>query len=183
MLLLLVISLFKLSYTALNDLLLLMFNQVLLRQFVSVCILPISSLLIPATSGLAQSNTVLDQCATTLRAVESQLEQGQSLEVEIRQFDSSNSSNAAYPEGRPIAYTLRLIGNSAADVMHSPQMMQAISTRIIESCDMASSVTFNVAPSGWHERFGLIDGAVARFQCWEMDFRRMPAWGYINCSV
>ena len=121
-------------------------------------------------------------CQDSLQSAKAQLEQEGEVAVKTRTIDMSTGQKpAGYPDNRPIRYFFSLEGQGTEDILHSPQMMQTISTAIIETCDSVSQVTFEMSHTDWQMPFGLLEsGKVEQFQC-AHDPRAGIPWGYMAC--
>lgn len=133
---------------------------------------------------LSQSKKI-SKCNAAIQASNKQIDKGREVVVRTRVYITPESSrNANYLTKRPLAYTFSLGGNAASGVMNSPQLMQSISSDIINACSSVSSVSFSVSETDWTVIYGLFEhGQVKRFQCLKEDL--LPAkkvhWGYFQC--
>ncbi len=133
----------------------------------------------------AHAQTDNQDCSATVVAVRNELEEGRALEVVLVESRDISQSFQDHPTGRPLSYHFRIEGSAVGDVMNSPQFLQALSTRVINSCTSAGSVNFGVNHSGWSETYGYMgEGRVEAFRCVEPDrnqLNRILAWGYHFC--
>lgn len=84
---------------------------------------------------------------------------------------------------RPAQYThsyeFVLAGNGGVNLIHSPVLMQSISTEILAKCTSIGSITFRVNPSNQSESFGKKqDGSVFKFAC---SANAETTWGTQPC--
>lgn len=133
----------------------------------------------------AYAQTDNQDCSATVVAVRNELERGRALEVVLVESRDISQSFQDYPTGRPLSYHFRIEGSAVSDVMNSPQFLQALSTRVINSCTSVGSVDFGVNRTGWGETYGYMgEGRVEAFRCVMPDRRlsnRVLAWGYHFC--
>ncbi len=138
---------------------------------------------LPLGLPAAYAQTESQDCAVTVMEVRNDLERGRDLQVVLAQ--SQEITVQDYPAGRPLSYQFIIEGSATRDVMASPQFLQALSTRIINSCASAGTVAFGVYRTGWSEQYVYMgEGLVERSRCVTPD-RNQPnrrlAWGYHFC--
>lgn len=138
-----------------------------------------SELAQPAESQL--TNISSDSCNAAIRATQSHFEQLQQEKFKIDQVDAT-LLNQSFPSDRPNAYVITLDGQSASQMMTSPQLMQSISTNLISNCSTVSLVAFGKAQTDWAVHFGLVDNnEIEQFQCVNEPAQNQLPWGYKRC--
>jgi len=103
----------------------------------------------------------------------------------LRINDLGASKYTAAAAGRPEQYThsyeFVMAGNGGINLIHSPALMQSISTEILAKCTSIGSVTFRVNPAQQSETFGKKqDGSVFKFAC--ADNLEKVSWGTQPCQ-
>lgn len=120
-------------------------------------------------------------CSAAIQSAKRQLEQLQPSQIWIDQVDVA-TLNQSPPSDRPDAYVLTLSGQSASDMMSSPQLMRSISAEVIENCPTVSLVAFGKAETDWSIHFGLVGNTqIEQFQCVNESTRNRLPWGYQRC--
>ncbi|MBD2106184.1 hypothetical protein [Nodosilinea sp. FACHB-13] len=88
---------------------------------------------------------------------------------------------SSYPAQKPTGILLRIQGQSAPQIMQSPQLMTALSTSLINRCQPLSMVTFQLDQTDWETTFGLIENQIVSFECTDPDQSTVLNWGEAFC--
>lgn len=122
-------------------------------------------------------------CNAALASARRRINQGRNITITTIDLNLAEEYEG-YPVNRPRGYGFRLGGPAAESVMNSSQFLRSISTDLINSCESASLVHFNLDRTDWNVIYGLFEGnRVEGFQCTEageIGGRRTP-WGYVYC--
>lgn len=120
-------------------------------------------------------------CNAAIQSAKRQLEPLPPSQIRADQMDVA-TLNQSPPSNRPNAYVLTLSGESASDVMNSPQLMRSISADLIENCATVSLVAFGKAQTDWSIHFGLVGNTqIEQFQCIHKPTQNRLPWGYQRC--
>lgn len=140
-----------------------------------------SSLAAQGTESQLTNSSPDSSCNATIQSAKRQLEPLSLSQIRADQVNVT-TLNQSPPGNRPNAYVLTLSGESASDVMNSPQLMQSISADLIEDCATVSLVAFGKARTDWSIHFGLMDNTrIEQFQCIHEPTQNRLPWGYQRC--
>lgn len=142
-----------------------------------------SASLIPVAPASAQNTSAeVQRCQSTLDAAENLMVDGRRLWITNVFVRDVGEAYANYPYQSPVGLTIVMAGDSAPDMMSSPQLLTSITESITSSCSRVSLVRFAVAESDWTIDFGLIGNQVREFECVDPDGTNNPMqWGYSYC--
>ncbi len=89
---------------------------------------------------------------------------------------------AGRPAGKVSAYHFAFRGRGGEDVLRSPRMMKTLASRLLQDCNEPGTVTFGLDQSDAFAVYGVVNGRVQAFNCYEsMRFPRQMPWGQRMC--
>lgn len=88
---------------------------------------------------------------------------------------------SSYPAQKPIGILLRVQGQSASEIMQSPQLLTALSTSLINRCQPLGMVTFQIDQTDWEATFGLMENQIVAFECTDSGRSTGLNWGEAFC--
>ena len=88
---------------------------------------------------------------------------------------------SSYPAQKPTGILLRVQGQSASEIMQSPQLMTALSTSLISRCQPLGMVTFQLDQTDSEVTFGLIENQIVSFECTDPGQETVLNWGEAFC--
>jgi hypothetical protein len=153
--------------------------------------IPLSLMVIYPQISYAQDS---NECKSVILSAQKKLQSGRRLRVssQISNFRDNTQSYPDHPTNRPQDYLFAMEGSAATSIMKSTQLMNAISTKIIQSCSSVGSVTFGISNSGAFRSTGIFpDGQIKIFKCAEefgiypgrANTGQSPKWGMQYCSL
>jgi hypothetical protein len=89
---------------------------------------------------------------------------------------------AGRPAGKVSAYHFAFRGKGGEDILRSPRMMKTLASRLLQDCNEPGTVTFGLDQSDAFAVYGVVNGRVQAFNCYEgTRFPRQMPWGQRIC--
>ncbi len=89
---------------------------------------------------------------------------------------------AGRPSGKSSAYHFVFRGRGGEDILRSPKMMKTLASRLLQDCKEPGTITFGLDQSDAFAVYGVVDGRVQAFNCYEgTRFPRQMPWGQRIC--
>jgi hypothetical protein len=86
------------------------------------------------------------------------------------------------PSNKLSAYHFVFRGRGGEDILRSPKMMKTLASRLLQDCNEPGTVTFGLDQSDAFAVYGVVNGAVQAFNCYEgTRFPRQMPWGQRIC--
>ncbi|MBD1915279.1 MULTISPECIES: hypothetical protein [Cyanophyceae] len=157
-----------------------------LTQLVSfACVLFMAQFPQPSQAQTSQAQTSHEDAVQACRLA---LEEANTVIYDEHKAFISNASAvdlddlySSYPAQKPIGILLRVQGQSAPEVMQSPQLMTELSTSLINRCQPLGMVTFQLDQTDWEATFGLMENQIVPFECTDSGRSTVLNWGEAFC--
>lgn len=142
-----------------------------------MALLPLKSLATTRDPIVGESST----CYRQLNDSKLRVLEVSSLRINDLGASKYTSAAAGKPEQYTHSYEFVIAGNGGINLIHSPALMQSISTDILVTCTSIGSVTFRVNPANQAKTFGKKqDGSVFKFTC--VENLEETTWGTQPCQ-
>lgn len=142
-----------------------------------------SAPLLPVSPAVAQNTqTEVQRCRSALSTAENLLIRGRNLWITNVSVHGLAETYMNYPYQTPAGLSIIMAGDSAPNIMSSPQLLTSVTETIMSGCPNVGLVGFWVDRTDWVREFGLIGSEIREFECIPPDDTNNPIqWGYGVC--